>query len=185
METALSLTQSSGMLTNGIMRSSTAGPVRGRRDGSFGSRYRLWLVHEQSVCSLESGLLIGDRMTCLGARLEGVGSLGSGLHRERKWIQLVRGRRYHRDTGWARLKSSEGWLIPEQGVCSLRRGWELIPEQGVCLLRRGWGLVHEPEGTLVWERMVSTLSMTFEACVSEEVATRSMLSLCLRLQQLL
>ena|SRR5882762_3411706 len=38
---------------------------------------------------------------------------------------------------------------------------------------------------LVWERMVSMLPMTFEACVSEEEDTRSMLSLRLRLQQLL
>jgi hypothetical protein len=90
------------MLTSGVRRSSTTGPVHGRRDKSFGSRHKVWLVHEQSVWSPESGLLIRDRMACLGARLEGVGSLGSGLHRERKWIQLVRGRRYHRDTGWAR-----------------------------------------------------------------------------------
>jgi hypothetical protein len=107
------------MLASGVRRSSTTGPVHGRRDGSFGSRHRVWLVHEWS---LESRLLIRDRMACLEARLDGVGSLGSGLHRERKWIQLVRGRRYHRDTGWA-----------EKG------------EQGV---RRGWGLVHELEGML-------------------------------------
>jgi hypothetical protein len=47
------------------------------------------------------------------------------------------------------------------------------------------GLIHELEGRLVWERMVSMLSMTFEACVPEEEDTRSMLSLRLRLQQLL
>jgi len=70
----------------------------------------MWLVRERRVCSLESGLLIQDR-TEYGssvARLEGVGSLGSGLHRERKWIRLVRGRRYHRDTGWARLGAEKG-----------------------------------------------------------------------------
>ena len=45
--------------------------------------------------------------------LEGVGSLGSGLHRER-WIQLVHDRRYRKaDKRWAHLR--EGWLIPERG----------------------------------------------------------------------
>ena len=39
---------------------------------------------------------------------------------------------------------------------------------------RGWGLIHELGGMLVWERMVSTLSMAFEVCISEEIDTRSM-----------
>jgi hypothetical protein len=81
------------------------------KDGSFGSR--MWLVHERRVCLLESGLLIQDQ-TEYGspeARLEGGGSLGSRLHRERKWIQLVRGRKYRRDTGWARLGAEGSSLI--------------------------------------------------------------------------
>jgi hypothetical protein len=76
------------------------------------------------------GLLIRDwkwSKARLGARckFEGVGSLGSGLHRERKWIQLVHDRRYRSaDTRWARLR--EGWLIPEEGECSLRRRWRVV-----------------------------------------------------------
>jgi hypothetical protein len=58
----------------------------------------MWLVHERRVYSLKSGLLIRDW----------IGSLGSGLHRERKWIRLVRGRRYRKDTGWARLGAEKG-----------------------------------------------------------------------------
>jgi len=93
------------------MRSSVRVPPGQFAAGESGSLEREWLIREQkngSFVEQRYGSFVEQRYGSPVARLEGVGSLGSGLHRERKWIRLVRGRRYHRDTGWARLGAEKG-----------------------------------------------------------------------------